>query len=80
MIIYKYPVAFSDVVGLMLPRLARPISVGFQGKELMMWVAIPDLTEKLQLRKFIALPTGVGSEEYKDKLESKDLKIGRAHV
>lgn len=58
--IWKYPLVVMDEQGIDMPRGARPLSVGEQRGELVVWVYVPDVEAPKDEKFFFVLGTGKG--------------------
>ena len=64
MVIWKYTIGIDDVTAIELPEGSEPLSVAFQGADLVLWVRIPGLATrsdpggKLERRRFLSVMTG----------------------
>lgn len=57
-VIWKYVLPDKDEFDLMLPPGACPLSVGAQGEEIVLWVAVDGRAEERVPRRFLIVSTG----------------------
>ena len=56
--VYKYTLRFFGVGSIPLPIGSKPLSVGFQDSELVIWVVVNPSNDRIIHHQFAVLPTG----------------------